>query len=217
MMEAVVLNGTAKTLKASNYQIAGKTGTAQIGIVNGKMTYQASFVGYFPAENPKYSCIVVISAPSGDAYYGGAVAGPVFKDVADKVYSTSLEIHKEINAVQPAYALRAPAVKQGSREAIETVLNALKVKVNIADERAEWVTANTNDSVTVLLQTKSTEEYLKKGIVPNLSGMTAQDALYLLENHGMRVKIVGSGAVASQSIEAGKPFVKGTQIVLQLI
>jgi cell division protein FtsI (penicillin-binding protein 3) len=217
MMEGVVLNGTARTLKASNYQIAGKTGTAQIGIVNGKMTYQASFVGYFPAENPKYSCIVVISAPSGDAYYGGAVAGPVFKDVADKVYSTSLEIHKEINAVQPQYAMRAPAVKQGGREDLETILKTLRIKTIAGDENGDWVSAISGDSVSVSLQPKNTEEALKRGIVPNLIGMTAQDALYLLENHGMRVRIIGNGAVASQSIEAGKTFTKGTQIILQLI
>jgi cell division protein FtsI (penicillin-binding protein 3) len=216
MMEGVVLNGTAKSLKASNYQIAGKTGTAQMGMVNGKMTYQASFVGYFPAENPKYACIVVISAPSGDAYYGGAVAGPVFKDVADKVYSTSLEIHKEINAVQPKYALKAPAVKQGNKEALETVLKSLNVRMSIQDDRAEWVTANNSDSLSVKLQTRTTEEKLKSGIVPDMTGMTAQDALFLLENHGMRVKIIGNGAVTSQSIEAGKSFTKGTQIILQL-
>jgi cell division protein FtsI (penicillin-binding protein 3) len=217
MMEGVVLNGTAKSLKASNYQIAGKTGTAQMGTVNGKMTYQASFVGYFPAENPKYSCIVVISAPSGDAYYGGAVAGPVFKDVADKVYSTSLEIHKEINASQTAYALKAPALKQGNKEAIETVLSALKIKTNTLAETADWVSVNTRDSVSVSLQPKNIDEALTHGIVPNLIGMTAQDVLYLLEPKGIRVKIIGSGAVASQSIQAGTPFVKGTQIVLQLI
>ncbi|MCW3070235.1 MAG: cell division protein FtsI/penicillin-binding protein 2 [Bacteroidetes bacterium] len=217
MMEGVVLNGTGKALKASNYQIAGKTGTAQMGMVNGKMTYQASFVGYFPADNPKYSCIVVISAPSGDAYYGGAVAGPVFKDVADKVYSTSLEIHREINAVQPQYAMKAPAVKQGSREDIETILKTLKIKTNAGDEKADWVSIVSNDSVSVSLQSKNTEDALKRGIVPNLIGMTAQDALYLLENNGMRVKIIGNGAVSSQSIEAGKTFTKGTQIILQLI
>lgn len=217
MMEGVVLNGTAKSLKASNYQIAGKTGTAQMGLVKGKMTYQASFVGYFPADNPKYSCIVVISAPSGDAYYGGAVAGPVFKDVADKVYSTSLEIHKEINAVEPVFALKAPNVKQGSQDEISIVLKTLKVKMNSTNEKTEWVSPSFNDSTSIVLQGKNTEEVLKKGIVPNLLGMTAQDALYLLENNGLRVKIIGSGAVATQSIEAGKSFTKGTQIVLQLI
>lgn len=217
MMEGVVLNGTGKSLKASNYQIAGKTGTAQMGMVNGKMTYQASFVGYFPAENPKYSCIVVISAPSGDVYYGGAVAGPVFKDVADKVYSTSLEIHKEINAVEPAYAKRAPVVKSGDRSEIENVLKSLKVKTTAVDPDAEWVSVYTNDSVAVGMSRKNTEDQLKKGVVPDLTGMTARDALYLLENSGMRVKILGSGAVAKQSLVAGSTFQKGTEIILQLI
>jgi cell division protein FtsI (penicillin-binding protein 3) len=217
MMEGVVLRGTGKSLAASNYQIAGKTGTAQMGMVNGKMTYQASFVGYFPADNPKYSCIVVISAPSGDAYYGGAVAGPVFKDVADKVYSTSLEIHKEINAVQPKYAVKAPSVKSGYQSEIQNVLTALKVKNQSTDIRAEWVAPSAKDSTSINLYTKNVEQVLKKGIVPNLIGMTARDVLYLLENNGMRVKLIGSGAVATQSLNAGITFTKGTEIILQLI
>ncbi len=217
MMEAVVLNGTGKALKGSAYQIAGKTGTAQMGLVNGKMTYQASFVGYFPADNPKYSCIVVVSAPSGDAYYGGAVAGPVFKDVADKVYSTSLEIHKEINSVQPQYALRAPITKQGSHDDISEILKVLKVRTTSPDDKAEWVSPNSNDSTSIVLQPKYTEEALKRGIVPNLVGMTAEDLFYLLEKYGIRVKIIGSGAVSTQSIPAGTAFTKGAQIILQLI
>jgi len=217
MMEGVVLRGTGKSLAAADYQIAGKTGTAQMGLVKGKMTYQASFVGYFPADNPKYSCIVVVSAPTGDAYYGGAVAGPVFKDVADKVYSTSLEIHKEINSVQPLYAAKAPIVKQGNQDEITSILKVLNVKMNSTDSRSEWVSANTNDSVSIMMQPKNTEEALKRGIVPNLIGMTAEDVIYLLENHGMRVKIIGNGAVATQSIAAGTAYIKGTQIILQLI
>ena len=216
MMEGVVTNGTAKSLKAADYLIAGKTGTAQMGMVNGKMTYQASFVGYFPADNPKYACIVVVSAPSGDSYYGGAVAGPVFKDVADKVYSTSLEIHKEINHTQPQFALNAPKVKCGYQPDIENVLTTLKVRNDSNDEKADWVSSS-NDSLSVSLSTRDHEEILKKGIVPNLIGMTAKDVLYLLENNGMRVKLIGSGAVSSQSLTAGTSFIKGSQIILQLI
>lgn len=217
MMEGVVLNGTAKSLKAADYQIAGKTGTAQMGMVKGKMTYQASFVGYFPADNPKYACIVVVSAPSGDAYYGGVVAGPVFKDVADKVYSTSLEIHKEINAVQPKFARRAPATKSGSQEEIATVLRTLKVPVKSGDKNAEWVSTTTTDSISINLISQKIEESLKRKVIPNLTGMTAQDALYLLENSGIRVTLIGSGAVIGQSLIEGTTFTKGTQIVLQLI
>jgi cell division protein FtsI (penicillin-binding protein 3) len=217
MMEGVVMNGTAKNLRASDYQIAGKTGTAQMGLVKGKMTYQASFVGYFPADNPKYSCIVVISAPTGDSYYGGAVAGPVFKDVADKVYSTSLEIHKEINPIQPQRAFKVPFIKSGSQEELQTVLTSLKIPVNIKNESAEWVAASPLDSMAVNLMTSTVETALKQGIVPNLTGMTARDAIYLLENKGIRVRLLGSGAVAKQSIPAGTTFKKGTEIVLQLI
>ncbi|MES2591428.1 MAG: penicillin-binding protein [Bacteroidota bacterium] len=230
MMEGVVTNGTAKSLKRLDYTVAGKTGTAQIAkngtYKGGGVTYLASFVGYFPAENPKYSCIVVVSAPTGDVYYGGAVAGPVFKDVADKVYSTSLEIHKEINAVQPKFARKAPVTKEGSQRDIATVLKTLKVPVKVKDKNAEWVSGAIMDSTSISLSSKYTEEALKRGIVPNLVGMTAQDVLYLLENNGMQVKMIGadkarpyawSGAVATQSLPAGSVFTKGTQIVLQLI
>ena len=94
-MEGVVEHGTAMNLKNAEYKIAGKTGTAQIakdkyGYRQGaRISYQASFVGYFPAENPLYSCIVVVNAPSNGVYYGNLVAGSVFKEISDKVYSTS--------------------------------------------------------------------------------------------------------------------------------
>jgi cell division protein FtsI (penicillin-binding protein 3) len=217
MMEAVVQNGTGRGLKGSSYQIAGKTGTAQMGMVNGKMTYQASFVGYFPADNPKYACIVVVSAPSGDLYYGGSVAGPVFKDVADKVYSTSLEIHKEINAVQPAFALAAPKIKCGSQPEIKNVLSKLKVKTVSGDQDAEWVGNTSHDSVSVALAPRSIEQTLKGGVIPDLTGLAARDVLFLLENNGIRVKLIGSGAVKTQSLAAGTQYKKGTQIIIQLI
>jgi cell division protein FtsI (penicillin-binding protein 3) len=217
MMEGVVLNGTAKSLKASEYQIAGKTGTAQLGLVNGKMTYQASFVGYFPADNPKYCCIVVISAPSGDSYYGGAVAGPVFKEVADKVYASSTEIHKEINSPIELYAKHIPSVKSGKQEEITICLNKLKIAHNSSAGDSEWISTNQQDSITLNFSPKKLEENLKQNVVPNLVGLNARDAYYLLENSGLRVKIIGSGSVAKQSIEAGTKFNKGTQIVLELI
>ncbi len=230
MMEGVVANGTAKSLKRADYKVAGKTGTAQIAkggdYKKGGVSYLASFVGYFPADNPKYSCIVVVSAPTGDSYYGGAVAGPVFKDVADKVYSTSLDIHKEINAVQPLYATRTPVIKSGSREDIQLVLKTLKVPVKLTGTTSEWVSGTASDSILVHLSAKYSEESLKRGIVPDLTGMSARDALYLLENNGMQVKIIGSnkerpyewsGAIIKQSIDAGTAFTKGVQIILELI
>ena len=103
MLEGVVERGTARNLKNENYKIAGKTGTAQIAsletgyTVKSKISYQASFAGYFPADNPKYSCIVVVNAPSRNVYYGNLVAGPVFKEIADKVYATNFEMHESLN------------------------------------------------------------------------------------------------------------------------
>jgi len=94
MMEGVVERGTATNLRNSNYKIAGKTGTAQIAKnkygykTNAKISYQASFVGYFPAESPLYSCIVVVNSPSNGVYFGNVVAGTVFKEISDKVYAT---------------------------------------------------------------------------------------------------------------------------------
>ncbi len=218
MMEAVVLNGTGKGLKGSSYTIAGKTGTAQMGLVNGKMTYQASFVGYFPADNPKYTCIVVVSAPSGDVYYGGSVAGPVFKDVADKVYSTSLEIHKEINSIQPKYAVKAPSIKSGYQPEIENVLTSLKVKNYSNDKKEDWVSTSAIDSASIKLASKNIDETLRRGIVPDLIGMSAKDILFLLENNNyMRVNLIGSGAVSAQSLAAGTSYVKGTKIELTLL
>ena len=94
MMEGVVEHGTATNLKDADYKIAGKTGTAQIAMnkygyrSGARISYQASFCGYFPADNPIYSCIVVVNAPSNGVYYGNLVAGTVFKEIADKVYAT---------------------------------------------------------------------------------------------------------------------------------
>lgn len=222
MMEGVVLNGTGKTLKNSTFQIAGKTGTAQI-LVNGsykdqdkKATYQASFVGYFPADNPKYSCIVVVSAPSTGEYYGAQVAGPVFKDIADKVYSTSLEIHKEINTVQPEFALKAPASKAGSLKDIQRVLADLNIKTGAGPADARWANIQMKDSTALNLSLSKVEIDLKKNIVPNMIGMVAQDALFILENNGFHVKLRGSGVITKQSLEAGTRFTKGTTIELEL-
>ncbi len=222
MMEGVVLKGTGKALKSSTFQIAGKTGTAQV-LVNGsykdhnkKATYQASFVGYFPAENPRYSCIVVVSAPSTGEYYGAQVAGPVFKDIAEKVYSGSLDLHKEINAVLPEYAVKAPAVRSGSLQDLRTVLSGLTIKTSGAHDKSGWVGSQVNDSVTVTLSMLKVASDLKKNIVPNVIGMVAQDALFLLENGGFHVKLNGSGVITRQIPEAGTRFANGSTIELEL-
>jgi cell division protein FtsI (penicillin-binding protein 3) len=183
LLLGVVENGTARNLKNSNYKIAGKTGTAQIanakhGYRSGsRISYQASFVGYFPADNPLYSCIVVVSAPSNWVYYGNVVSGPVFKEIADKVYATSF--YKPLQALNP----------EGEE----------KVKLRDA---AEIIREN---DLTV-----------SEGMMPDVVGMGLRDAIYLLENSGLRVYYTGHGRVAKQSPPAGARISRGATVSIEL-
>jgi cell division protein FtsI (penicillin-binding protein 3) len=215
LLEGVVQNGTASSLNKSCYKIAGKTGTAQMfankyGYDKSHMTYQASFVGYFPADNPKYSCMVVVYAPSNDVYYGGAVAAPVFKEISDKVYSNNMEMHDTV-PFKDSLIQSLPLAKSGSRKELTKVLAQLNVKVAASKTDASWVSANgANNSI------QFSERKVLNGTMPNVMGMGARDALNILENAGLRVKINGRGIVAKQSIEAGTKILKGQQIVIEL-
>lgn len=221
MLEGVVVNGTARNLKAATYRIAGKTGTAQIAnnglYKNGSnVSYQASFVGYFPAENPKYSCIVIVNGPSNGIYYGNIVAGPIFKEIADKVYSSSLDIHKEINNPKPQYTANVPLVRSGNQDDLGYVLRNLNISTQSVDAEAEWVSSAIKDSTSIVFSGKKLQNELKKNIIPDLKGMMAQDAIYLLENSGLQVFINGKGIIKKQSLEPGSKFNKGSAIVLDL-
>ena len=215
MLEGVVERGTATNLKTADYKIAAKTGTAQIYNKNygykyqGNVSYQASLVGYFPAAHPKYTCIVVVNAPTQKVYYGNDVAGPVFREIADKVYATSTEIHKELEA-DTSNALKTPLVKASTRNDIQIVTKKLALKTK-ADVNSDWVfVASDNDGV--VLSTKS----IAKKSIPNVIGMGLKDAIYLLENSGASVRISGSGTVVKQVPEAGSKVVKGTQVTIEL-
>lgn len=207
MLEEVVTSGTASHIKHAQYTIAGKTGTAQIaqgagGYKSGKIKYQASFCGYFPADEPRYSCIVVVYGPSKDAYYGASIACPVFKNIADKVYALDVNMHKEVmNAPDSLYA-GIPIVKAGrAKPATKATKN---LKVDFAGPANGWV--NKQQSV----YTPEDEK------VPNVTGMGLRDAMYLLEGQGMMVKPVGRGAVVRQSLVPGSKFQKGQQIIIEL-
>lgn len=216
LLEGVVDSGTAKNLKHADYKIAGKTGTAQIakeGLYKGQTTtYQASFVGYFPADNPKYSCIVVVNAPSNSVYYGNLVAGPIFKEISDKVYSSRLDIHKELQQTEMLTENRIPYMQQGHKNDLLTSLQKLKVPVKKdTTNSARWVMAENKGENLVLKE--NTE---KKGVVPKVVGMGARDAIYILENLGLEVKIEGHGTVVQQSIIAGTEIIGTRQITLRL-
>jgi cell division protein FtsI (penicillin-binding protein 3) len=217
-LEGVVENGTASNLRNADYKIAGKTGTAQIAnknygySYNSRVSHQASFVGYFPADNPQYSCIVVVNAPTQHVYYGNLVAGPIFKEVADKVYANSLDMHEELKQQETFFASSAiPYSKHGEKRTIEKVFKELGVPMisNARDE--DWIATRTLDTAVVINPRKITEN-----LVPNVVGMGLRDAVFLLENHGLRVDINGRGMVKSQSIQAGSRIRKGQKIEIEL-
>lgn len=222
-LEGVVEQGTAVNLKAANYKIAGKTGTARIA--NGKVkggygegadaSYQASFVGYFPAENPLYSCIVVVSAPSSTVtYYGNVVAGPIFREIADKVFSTRIDTHKEINTHQFLADKNAPASINGNRKDMMEVTKKLKIPVKRVNGESEWVSTVASGKSIVVRPSAIPSTGTKK--VPNVVGMGLQDALYLLENAGLKVDVVGKGTIKWQSMPAGSPVNQNLIITLGL-
>jgi len=215
MMEGVVQTGTATNLKNASYQIAGKTGTAQIakdksGYRSGaRISYQASFVGYFPAENPLYSCIVVVNAPSNGVYYGNLVAGSVFKEISDKVYSTSFfrdytPISKD--EIKPS----APEAGNGFREDIDEVLGSFDVRYRRTADN-DWVATRESGDTIRLAGIK-----IEKGLVPDVRGMSLRDAIYILENSGLNVRYSGRGKVRSQSPAHGARYYEGSTVSLEM-
>ena len=216
LLEGVVDSGTAKHLKNSVYRIAGKTGTAQVAQNSkgykdkGSISYKASFVGYFPADNPKYSCIVVINNPSKGAYYGGSVAAPVFKQIADRVFATQLEIHQQKN--DSVYAnTNIPFVKAGNQKDLYTIYKQLDFATLTQSPNALWVSV-ASDEKTITFKDKP----FKYGNVPEVVGMGLRDALYLLESAGLKVNVSGKGKVVSQSIAAGTNVKNGNHINIVL-
>ncbi|MAY82706.1 MAG: cell division protein [Flavobacteriales bacterium] len=217
-LEGVVENGTASNLRNADYKIAGKTGTAQIANRNygysyqSRVSHQASFVGYFPADDPQYSCIVVVNAPSQNVYYGNLVAGPIFKEVADKVYANSLEMHDPLQK-QENYLASSPIPysKHGNKYSIEKIFSELNIPVKSKAADADWIVTQTGDS-SVTIAPREVQDKL----VPNVVGMGLRDAVYLLENQGLQVAVEGRGMVKTQSIMPGRVAKRGMKIKLEL-
>ena len=215
LLEGVVENGTAKKLKSNRYRFAGKTGTAQINYKKTKrkseLKYRASFAGYFPAENPVYSCIVVITNPREHGIYGGEVAGPVFREIADKCFTSKIELQVAVNdqAKPKLVNNRLPNLNIGRRQDMETVLRYLDLPF-VTHTNAHWVVSQVDhDTLNIVKRT------IKKEIVPNVVGMGLRDALYILENLGLVVQINGVGKVVRQSIIPGTT-IKGQTIKITL-
>ncbi len=208
LLECVVDSswGTAYALRAESYRYAGKTGTAQLNYqrLNEKTKvggYQASFAGYFPAENPVYSCIVLISKPKEAGIYGGAVALPVFKEIADKAIATRKELYPVLNTGDAVAfeAKQMPDKDAGYRTDIQYIMSELGLDYyNKAD--GDWAVLRSAEPDSLKLMKRIVEEKQ----VPNVIGMGLRDALFILENKGLKVQFGGGyGKVVTQSITPG--------------
>ena len=213
MLEGVVENGTARNLANSHYKIAGKTGTAQLADSNegyGKSRYLASFAGYFPADDPKYSCIVVVNSPSNSIYYGNLVAGPIFRAITDRIYVREFEMHG--SPVQLAEeSVQAPYSKSGINEALKASFEYLDLPLDLAADDPIWVSTRSTPEGVVLNNREMVE-----GLVPNVVDMGLKDAIYLLESKGLEVRAEGRGTVRGQSIQAGSRLTPGAVVTLEM-
>ncbi|HIZ86923.1 MAG TPA: transpeptidase family protein [Candidatus Coprenecus pullistercoris] len=218
-LRGVVEEGTARLIDDSLYQIAGKTGTAWIA-ENGRYTddhgyrrFQASFAGYFPADNPKYSCIVVLySGKTRRSIYGATWAAPVFKRIADKIYVSHPEWNEPMNSSGsvPPDNPRIASGRAGNRYMPVNYL-PMRSKPDIGGKN--WVSIQTDKETGAFV----TEELsVEQGIVPDVTGMGLKDAIFLLENEGYRVVFSGAGRVSSQTPSAGSTLSPGERITLTL-
>lgn len=212
LMEGVVQRGTAARLSIPECKLAGKTGTAKKyddASDSYVAIYQASFCGYFPAEKPRYSCYIMIDEPRNGDYYGANVAGPVFREIARKVYAADIDLVPAFKP-QPSFKLSRPVtahVHQGNAEAVYRHLDMAAAK------EAEGTWAKAKQAGT---QVQLTPWEIKTGTVPNVRGMSAKDAVALLETLGLRVRLNGSGKVRAQSMEPGTVIQPRTTIDLRL-
>ena len=217
MLEGVITEGTGKLIIYNPlYKIAGKTGTAQVADANkgykAKRQYQASFCGYFPADNPKYSLIVVINDPK-NGYYGALVAGPPFREIADRVYANDMQMYESIKEQKLAGtsdSKQQPASKGGKKKPTQKVFQSFGLKL-IQASNSDYISASDSNAKIFDHPLKLTD-----GIVPDVLGMGLKDALYAVGNSGLKVHVKGSGKVIKQSIDAGELVARGAFILLEL-
>ena len=214
MLEGVVEYGTAKTIASDLFPIAGKTGTAQLNYGKGAVTkHQVSFCGYFPADKPMYSCIVVVKEPEMPPA-AAFMCGDVFKKVAERIYSQ--EIETDVTDLErwkgdSIHPYNLPMVKAGARREVEDAMKELNLKYD--RDASDWIVMTKSTEYAGLI---ANSRPVLNNLVPNVVGMGAADAVYLLESSGMHVQLYGKGRVVSQSIQNGQNIVKGSTITLTL-
>lgn len=211
MLEGVVETGTAQNIYTPHYKIAGKTGTAQT-LKNGRYSkeYYTSFAGYFPADKPQYSMIVVIQNPRWIYKYGNSVAAPVFREIADKIFANNIEMHLAFDPSEPVHKGVFPVIRAGNVDDLMLICNDLGIS-NHAITEEEWVKARINNNAIDWHANKVVEN-----LVPDVTGMTLRDAMFVLENNGLKVRFKGKGRVVKQSVAPGKNVSGNGSITLTL-
>lgn len=206
VLKGVVQNGTGRRLKTASYGIAGKSGTAEIGYdkKHAGIQHRASFVGYFPADAPKYSCIVVISKPQKARTHGGDLAAPVFRELSDRVVGTRIDFNKT-NIKEST--VKYPVIRYGNGGDFYAFCKSLGL--HITKPSVMWVKGKDINGMCAL-----SEQNVQSGIVPNVVGLTIKDAVYMLENLGMKVRFHGKGKVVSQSVAAGSRIDKRNNVIV---
>ena len=221
VLRKVVSQGLAKKAGSNLFQVAGKTGTAQMskgaaGYKSGSVDYLLSFAGYFPAEAPRYSCIVCIQK-TGSPASGGLMCGPVFRNIAEGIMAKDIKL--DARDARDSSSILYPEVKSGNVLAADYVLSHLGVKTFVdwkagdANTKAIWGQAAIEGGKAVSL--KRTRQFVRSQM-PNVHGMGARDAVYLVESRGVKVRLVGRGKVVKQSIEPGTPLKMGMKCELVL-
>ncbi len=214
-LEGVCINGTAKKLFANSlYKVAGKTGTALVS--NGTKFYtegifQSSFVGYFPAENPQYTiAVIIINHPHAANHFGASVAGPVWKEIADRLYSTYIQNKMEL---APSLHVKDSQLFNYSlsNAAFKTIVKNVPIPFVDSSMTKEWVTVQGAGN-----KVKASPQLVADSTMPNIIGMKLQDALWICEKKGLQVKCQGKGKVIAQSVAQGQVIIKGQQIQIQL-
>ena len=221
MLEGVVIRGTAKRqFQGCVVNVAGKTGTAQYydrvqgyayhepGI--GRKLYNTTFVGYFPAEKPCYSCIVMVSRARGRFWAAGSVSAPGFREIAEKVYAMRIGTHEDDTLAPVSPVSNEPIIVRHSKEA--SYLNGIDNPFNDYAINGDWVTVQKTENGETDLRTAQ----LQPNLVPNLVGMDITDAVYLLENMGVKTEFTGQGTVKEQSLHAGDTLKANSIICLKL-
>ena len=221
ILEQVVSLGLGKKAGSPNFKVAGKTGTAQVskgagGYKNGITNYLVSFAGYFPADNPRYSCIVCIQK-SGLPASGGSMSGKVFHDIAEGIMAQSLKL--DVKDAKDSASIFVPDVKNGNVLAADYVLTHLGIKTNTnwsgsyANGNPIWGKAERIGSRSIKL---FKEKQYGKSTVPDITGMGARDAIFCMESRGIRTRIHGRGKVIKQSLMPGTPVKKGSICIIEL-